>query len=162
MSATKLRGIVVDEPNRDRVLSLASEKDGFVEQAHAADLLVRDGKDHFVAYNVVGRAAVAALEATLRQRHPGDKPLRDRQCLIVGATGNARILAHGIHQRGGIPIVAARDRDGAHAIAEEVGCRYVPFEALYTTSHDVLILCSHEQLKTKGQTKVQTGVHAGF
>ena len=40
-------------------------------------------------------------------------------------------------------------RDAAQKLAHDLACRHIPFEALYTTRHDVLAVCAIEQGATK-------------
>jgi shikimate 5-dehydrogenase len=65
--------------------------------------------------------------------------------MIVGANPLGRALAFQTARAGALPIVASRDRDAAHALAKEIEGRFVPFEALYTTMHEVLVVCSEER-----------------
>src|SRR5205823_14240299 len=121
-------------------------------------------------YNLICRGAVAALEATLRETPSpvahvpdsdrnapgsdvGDKPLEGRTVMLVGVNAAARSLAYGIKKRGGALIIASRNRQAAHALAQQLDCRFVPFEALYTTMHDVLVLCGDTQDQSGGRER---------
>src|SRR5262249_43456906 len=42
-------------------------------------------------------------------------------------------------------------------LAHAAGCRYVGFEALYNTMHDVLVVCDEEK-----DAKGKGGIHAGY
>ena len=42
-------------------------------------------------------------------------------------------------------------------------CRHVQFEAIYSTMHDVLIVCSEEKEKLKDKARSgETGIHGGY
>jgi shikimate 5-dehydrogenase len=153
MEATRLASVIVDAEHRHEILDIATEKEPVVQQAQAADVLVYK-QDKWQAYNTLGRAAVAALEGTLKARGAAaDKPLTGRMVMIAGTNANARMMAYAVHKRGGVPIIAGRDRNAAHEIAQAVGCRHIPWEALYSTTHDTLIVCSEEKLAPrKGQS----------
>jgi shikimate 5-dehydrogenase len=43
-------------------------------------------------------------------------------------------------------VPAGRDRDAAHQLAQELKYRFVQFEALYSTIHDVLIVCGEANI----------------
>jgi 3-dehydroquinate dehydratase/shikimate dehydrogenase len=162
IEATRLAGVVVDPEHRHDILEIATEKEKIVEQCQAADLLVRK-QEQWEAYNTVGRAALNALENTLRSRGaPEDKPLNGRMVMIAGTNPNARMMAHAVHRRGGIPIIAGRDRNAAQEIAQSVGCRHVPWEALYATVHDTLIVCSEEKLPARKGQADTGGLHVGY
>jgi 3-dehydroquinate dehydratase/shikimate dehydrogenase len=142
--AVKLAGVVVDDENRGQILSMAQEQDDDARQAKAADLLLHKD-DGWHAYNTLAKAAVAALENVLRQRWPGDKPLTGRLVLIVGTSPRARLLAQQIKKEGGLLIVASHDREAARELAQALECRYIQFEALYSTMHDVTVIADNEK-----------------
>jgi 3-dehydroquinate dehydratase/shikimate dehydrogenase len=163
IEATRLAGVVVDAEHRQAILEIANQQEKMVQQSQAADLLVRK-QDQWEAYNTLSRAAVAALEGTLRARGaPPDKPLNGRMVMITGTNPNARTMAHAIQRRGGIPIIAGRDRTAAQEIAQAVGCRHIPWEAVYATVHDTLIVCSEEKAPPrKGQAGEGAGLFYGY
>jgi shikimate 5-dehydrogenase len=107
------------------------------------------------------RASLAALEEALRARHPGnDRPLQGRMVMLVGVNVAARAIAQGVKGRGGVPIIASHERDAARELAQALECRFVQFEALYTTMHDVLVVCDAEA-DPKGRSG-EAGVHPGY
>jgi 3-dehydroquinate dehydratase/shikimate dehydrogenase len=154
MDAVRLASVVVDEPNRGALLDLATEREPAVTHIEAADLLVSQG-DKWHGYNLLSRAAVAALEDAMRAKVPGDKPLEGRTAMIVGVNTTARALAYGIKKRGGIPVIASPAREAARQIAQTFECRHIQFEALYTTLHDVLVVCSDEAESAKTKAVVR-------
>jgi 3-dehydroquinate dehydratase/shikimate dehydrogenase len=162
MNAAKLAAVVVDEAHRSQTLDLADDIEPLAKDAASADLLLhKDGRWH--AYNMLSRAAIAALERTLQARHPeDDKPLHGRMVMIVGTNANAATMAFAVKKRGGVPIIAGRDRDAAHALAHEHECRFVQFEALYSTTHEILIVCSEEKTRPKSGFGEEAGIHPGY
>jgi 3-dehydroquinate dehydratase/shikimate dehydrogenase len=162
MDAVRLAGVVVDEGHRGAVVDIVEELEPAARQVQAADLLLhKDEKWH--GYNLLCRAAVAALETALKIRVQADKPLQGRMAMIVGTNPTARAMAFAIQRRGGLPIIASHDRDAAHQLAQVFGCRHVQFEAIYSTTHDVLVVCSDEkeQLPAKARSG-EAGIHAGY
>jgi 3-dehydroquinate dehydratase/shikimate dehydrogenase len=143
--AIKLGAVVVDEPNRQAVLEFEPRLRPDAEQAKTADLLVRDQSQWF-GFSFIGRAAVAALEAKLRVDGKPERPLEGKHVMIIGANNSARSVAFRIRKRGGAPIIASRDHEAAHELAQAVEGRHIPFEGLYTIMHDVVIFCSEERL----------------
>jgi len=177
MEAVHLAAVVVDEPNRHGLLDIPADLDPAARQTEAVDLLLsHEQKWH--GYNLMCRGTVAALEATLRGSSPpvahapgsdrnapgsdvGDKPLEGRAVMLVGVNATARSLAYGIKKRGGALIIASRHRQAAHALAQQLDCRYVQFEALYSTMHEVLVVCSEEEGAAhgvSGSTRPSTAV----
>jgi 3-dehydroquinate dehydratase/shikimate dehydrogenase len=161
MEIAGFKAVVVNEPWRHELLEAATDLEPAAQQSQAVDLLVNEDKS-WNGYNLLWRAAGAALDATLRQKYPTDKPLDNRMVAIVGADASARSLALGIKSRGGIPIIVSRDRDNAREAAKEIGCRYIPFEQLYTTSHNVLIVCVKDEFDPMQGRKIKTQIHPGY
>jgi shikimate 5-dehydrogenase len=80
--------------------------------------------------------------------------------LIAGTNPNSRMMALAVSKRGGVPIIAGRDRQAALEIAQTAGCRLIPWEALYSTAHDTLIVCENPTLP-KGES-ADAGIHYGY
>jgi 3-dehydroquinate dehydratase/shikimate dehydrogenase len=178
MEAVRLAAVIVDEPNHHALLDIPAGLDPAARQCEAVDLLLpHEQKWH--GYNLLCRAAVAALEAATRTTatitppsSSSDKPLQGRTILIVGVNSAARALAYGIKKRGGALIIASHNRQAAHTLAQQLDCRYVQFEALYTTMHEIIAICDDEQDQTHTQasrerkvaqrTEHSESVHSGY
>jgi len=161
LDAIKLPAVVVDEGHQDTIRDVVTEAESNVDRAGAADLLVHQG-EKWQGWYLRHRAAVDALEAVLRSRGGGDKPLEGRTVMVVGATGLARVLGQRIVKRGGILILASRDRTAVQQLAQELQCRHVQYEAVYSTLHDVLVVCSDEQRAATAGRSREAGLHAGY
>jgi 3-dehydroquinate dehydratase/shikimate dehydrogenase len=159
IDAAKLAAVVVDDGHQGVALDLATELDLSAEQAHAADLLLHKG-DRWRGYHTQCGAAVAALESALGVRAPSGRGLQGKVVAVVG-TGNVAVsLARAVQARGGGLVIASHERDRAQRLAHELGCRYVQFEALYSTLHDVLAVCEEEH-GSRGPSAA-AGVHPGY
>jgi 3-dehydroquinate dehydratase/shikimate dehydrogenase len=143
LEAAHLPSVIVDEENQQRILEIATELQSAAAQTRAADVLVRKGEKWHGSY-LHDRAAGAALEGVLRAKKAGDKPLAGRTVMLVGVTPLTRLLADRVAKHGGIVILAGRDREAVHQLAQDLHCRYVMPEAVYSTLHDVLIVCGEE------------------
>ena len=162
VDAVKLAGVVVGEEHRELVTGIATDLEPAAEEARAADLLVPKNKS-WHGYNTLGQAALGALKAALRKQKAADEPLAGRMVMIVGANATARALAGKIKEERGIIIVASHHRAKALELAQSLGSRHVQFEALYSTMHDILIVCDEEKEYNKGKTRAkETGIHAGY
>jgi 3-dehydroquinate dehydratase/shikimate dehydrogenase len=159
VEAVKLAGVVVDEEHQQAALEMAAEQEAAAEQAQAADLLLYKN-NQWHGYHIQCRAAVTALEAALSTRTSSDRPLQGRMVMIVGANATARVMAQVIKARGGALILASHDRAAVKEMAQALECRYVQFEALYSTSHDVLVVCDEE--KDPRARSGATGIHPGY
>jgi len=162
INLVKLVGVVIDEDHRKAILEIAGEAEPAATQARSADLLVNQG-DKWQAYNLLGRAAADALKSAMQARGAGDQPLKGRTVMIVGANSTARGMTSIVQKLGGIPIIASHSRDAALELAQAYGCRQCPFESLFTTRHEVLIVCSEDKEHLKGKVAAAQGqVHSGY
>ncbi|HMP03615.1 MAG TPA: type I 3-dehydroquinate dehydratase [Gemmatales bacterium] len=153
IEATKLAAVVLDDSAQNRAAELASSREPAAEGTGAVDLLVARENRAWHGYNLFVRAALGVLEEALRAKGSDtDKPLSDRMVLIVGGNALAASLAYGVRKRGGLPILAVRDRGLGQELAARHQCRYVPLEAIYATTHDLLVICSDEALPVTGRT----------
>ena len=83
--------------------------------------------------------------------------------MILGVNSLTRTIAYGVKRRGGVPIIASRDPGAAQMAAQLFQCRHIQFEAIYSTMHDVLIVCSEEKEKVKDKSRSgEAGVHGGY
>src|SRR5262249_32541213 len=56
--------------------------------------------------------------------------------------------------------IASLNKKSGQELAHSVGRRFILFEALYSTMHDVLVVCAEE--KPEDSRKHSGGVHAGY
>jgi 3-dehydroquinate dehydratase / shikimate dehydrogenase len=162
MDAVHLRALAVDEAHHEPIMKIVAQSDPLAQQAQAADLLLPTKEKEWQGYYTLGPAALAALEQTLAPKSSG-APLQGRMILIVGANAVARTIAHGIKQRGGVIIIASHERQKALQLAQALECRHIQFEALYTTMHDVLIVCDREKNHTRPpRGSAEAGIHPGY
>src|SRR5262249_38011887 len=158
MDAVRLAGLVVDPDHQRDMLEIAAEQHPTAEQMRSADLLLHKF-DHWKAYNFTCPAVLQALTRALKTKGPPEEPVKDRMVMIVGLTPVARALAQDIQRRGGHVTLCSHQRKAGQQLAQEANCRFIQFEALYTTSHDVLIVCDEE--KEEGVGRGSAGGHPG-
>jgi 3-dehydroquinate dehydratase/shikimate dehydrogenase len=145
IEAVKLAAAVLDAEHRRSLLPLAAAREPSAARTGEADLLLhRDNQWH--AADTLIPATVNALETAMRARSGSEHPLAGRIVLIAGVNDRARIMARELKQHGSVLVIAGHDREAAHQLAQEMKCRFVQFEALYTTIHDVLIVCDEEKI----------------
>jgi 3-dehydroquinate dehydratase/shikimate dehydrogenase len=142
--AVKVAGIVVDHDNQEALMEMASDAEPAARLAGATDLILRKD-DHWHAYNTLVRSMVSMLEQLLAERYPGEDPLNKRIIAIVGLNPVTRGVAKALSTRGASPILVSHDAKAAQQMAHDLECRFVKFEALYTTLHEVLLVCDHEK-----------------
>jgi len=160
IEAVKLAGAVIDAEHRESILQIATEREPSAARTGAADLILhRDNKWH--ASDTQTPATMNALEAAMRARSGSTHPLAGRIVLIAGVNDLARRTARELKQRGSVLILASHEREAAHHLAQELKCRFVQFEAMYTTLHDALIVCDEEKQSGKSRGG-ETGIHPGY
>lgn len=138
--AIKLAGVLVDDALRERIVAVANATEDAVDAAGAADFVAIQ-QDQWRAFNTTYRCVLAAMEDTLRQQHPGEKPLAGRTVIVVGCSGTGRSVAAGVQKRGGSVVLADPDNDRAQQMARQLGCRFVAVTQVYSTVADGIVLC---------------------
>ena len=157
IDAVKLAGAVIDAENQSNIVEIQPELHGVAKDTQAADVLIqKNGAWH--GMHVSGQSWINALRTALKKRNPGDNPLKDRFVLLAGLTGASRIIAGEVQRQGGNAIIATNHKKAGQAVAAAIGCRYVPYEAMYVTLHDVLVVCDEEKDEKLGRG----GIHAGY
>ncbi len=146
LEVVKVKYAVIDPGHQSAVQQLVAELRPSAKLAEAVDFMTQqDGK--WQGFHVFSRAIIAALDETLRANKPEGSqnaeqgPLTGRMVMFVGANGLSRVLAMAAKQAGAIPIIASSDKHAGQTMAQELGCRFVLIEAVYTTLHDVLVRC---------------------
>ena len=134
-----LKGFSVTIPHKETVLGMLRVVDPSVELAGACNTVVdRDGQ--WSGYNTDLPAAMGCLEAVLSGTMDTEiSPLMDKQVLVLGSGGVSRTIAAGLMRRGAGVIVCGRNDDRTNKLAEEIGCRAVPWAMRAGTLCDVLI-----------------------
>jgi 3-dehydroquinate dehydratase/shikimate dehydrogenase len=143
LRALKLGSVVIDREHESSIRRIIPDLKPSARQAEAVDLLTYED-DVWQGYNLSCRAALAALDLTLREK--SGKGMQGKVVMLVGAGGMTHVLGLGVKQAGGIPIVAHRDKERGQALAQALGCRFVQPEAVYSTLHDVLVRCDDTEL----------------
>jgi 3-dehydroquinate dehydratase/shikimate dehydrogenase len=160
MDAAKLGAVVVDADHQHDILSVGAEAHGAARTTQAADVLIHKGD----AWHALDTAALSRLEAlrhVVVQKFPGDNPFKGRIVVIVGLNAAARGLAAELQRQGANTVIASHRKKAGFALAQELGCRFVQFEALYSTLHDVLVVCEEEKPEDASKPG-GAGIHAGY
>jgi 3-dehydroquinate dehydratase/shikimate dehydrogenase len=160
IEAVKLAAVVVDEENEGTLMDIVGEALPSAQLAQAADVLLYKN-DKWHGHHTGCQAALAALAGVLKAKSGVDDPLKGRIVAVVGLGGLARALAGELGRRGANVILASHQKKAVQDAAQVLGCRHIQFEALYSTMHDVLIVCDEEKEESKGRPGA-AGVHPGY
>jgi 3-dehydroquinate dehydratase/shikimate dehydrogenase len=140
LEAVKAGSAVIDPGHQAAVAGVVDELKPSAQVAGGTDFISRH-EGGWQGHHLLSRAAEAALVATLRAQGAAEGPLQGRTVVLVGINGMSRVLAARVHQVKGTPILAGEDLYAGQELAQAVGCRFVPIDALHNTPHDVLVRC---------------------
>jgi 3-dehydroquinate dehydratase/shikimate dehydrogenase len=135
------RGYSVTIPHKQAVLAKAVHCDEPVQDIGAANTLFRDGKGNWRATNTDYVAALESLQLGL-QRVFDDRSLQGRRLLMLGAGGVARAIGMAVLREGATLTIANRTHSRAVALAEQLGCRQIPWDHRGAEQADVLVNCT--------------------
>lgn len=137
-----VHGYSVTIPHKEQAAKLATDRGPAVDAIGAANTLIHTVAN-WKAYNTDDSAALESLQASLPPGEDG-KPqsLSSRTVLILGAGGVARAIGHGLKREGANLTIANRTYERASALAEELGCKAVDWEARNSVLCDTLINCT--------------------
>jgi 3-dehydroquinate dehydratase/shikimate dehydrogenase len=158
--AVKLAGLVVDEGHQAVLMEMVQEAQPAAAQARAADVILHKS-EKWHGYHTGFAAVAASLEGALKAKSAADEPLRGRMVMVVGLNATAHGVAAELLQHGVSVILASHKKKAGQELAHALGCRHVQFEALYSTMHDVLVLCDEEKEEMRGKPGA-TGLHPGY
>jgi 3-dehydroquinate dehydratase/shikimate dehydrogenase len=144
IDAAKLAAVVVAPEHHASLADIGAELHGLAQQTRTVDLLLHKNGAWHGAYSTC-QAWVGALADKFKQRHGAVDPFKDRIVLIAGITATARALAVELQRAGAGVILASHKKKAGQQAAQEIGCRSVGFEAIYTVMHDALVVCDEER-----------------
>jgi 3-dehydroquinate dehydratase/shikimate dehydrogenase len=142
-----IAGYSVTIPHKEDAAKLAKEPDDAVRLSRAANTLVREAPGEFRGANTDFSAAVESIKAHLAARAKDkDEPvpqLSQLTCLILGAGGVARAIAHALHREGTGLTITARTQDRATRLSVELGgCRVLDWQGRNNVHCDIAINCT--------------------
>jgi len=131
------RGFSITAPFKEVARSLVSLVDEAGKRTGAVNTYVRDGLLWKSSNTDVG-AVRETLELGLQMRG-GEQGLGDCQTLVLGAGGAARAAIWAVRSLGGRVSVAARRPEAAQALAKELDCQAILWDAIPDLEYDVLV-----------------------
>lgn len=161
------RGLSVTAPHKSKALARVEASDEDSRAAGAANTLVREPTG-WRAMNSDVPAVRETLETSWRFHlqskgrtlvNPGE-PLAGAHVLVLGAGGAARAVTLAARQSGARVTLAARDAERGAALARELGCASIPWDAIESTEHDVLVHAT--PVGTRGLEGPQSPIPSGW
>src|SRR5581483_6144306 len=150
MEAVKLAGVIVDPAHQQAILEMAPQLHATAKENGAADILLfKDEGWH--AFHTASRAWIESLCAAMKTTEATEQPLKDRMVVLAGLGGPTRTMAVEIHKRGGSVILASYRKKAVQQLAQALGCRFIQHDAIYSTLHNVLVICDEEKEESAGR-----------
>jgi 3-dehydroquinate dehydratase / shikimate dehydrogenase len=160
IDAVKVAAVAVASEHQETLAGMADELHGAAKVTKTVDLLMHKS-DAWHGFHAAPQAAASALAAALQAKFPVPNPIHNRMIAIVGLSGLARCLASDWIRKGASVILTSHQKKAGTEAAQALGCRFVQFEALYSTMHDVLVVCDEEKAETAARTPTH-GIHASY
>lgn len=133
MRALGIRGFGISMPHKLEIMPHLDEVAPGARRIGAVNTVVNDA-GRLSGHNTDAAGATRALEERI--------DLDGARCLVLGAGGAGRAVAHGLAEAGAEVSISNRDAAKAEALAESVGARPWPCERLASplaTSFDVVV-----------------------
>lgn len=139
LDVLKVRAILASGAAGGQLLPLADQVDDQDRKTAYVDLLLKH-EESWRGFNTLWRSGLKALEAQLGAGAGGQKPLEKRNVLVIGNGPVASAMTYAIQQRKGLVSVCGPNDKLSQQAATEFQCRFVPFQGLYDTLADVIVI----------------------
>jgi 3-dehydroquinate dehydratase/shikimate dehydrogenase len=126
-----LCGLSVTTPFKEKIFPLLSGVDRVAASIGAVNTITLHNKE-LVGHNTDGEGAVCALLEVVGS-------LSGKKCLILGAGGAARAIAHSLKNSGATVAVANRTSRRAECLASQFGAEFVPWKRREQVSADIVV-----------------------
>lgn len=133
-----IRGISITIPHKEAVAQLLTKVDRVIADIGAANTVIYSDLG-MVGYNTDSRAAIDSLETRLPDR---EDYLASKTALVLGAGGAAKAVAYSLIRRKVTVVVTSRTQQRAIQLAEQLGCRAVPWRSRHGIDCSVLVNCT--------------------
>ena len=136
LDALKIRAILASGGYAKHLAALADHMDPRDKECGSVDLLLHKS-DGWHGSNSIWKAGVQVLGDAVKNTGHG---LGQRSILVLGNGGTASAMAYGLAQFKGLVSVCGPNDKKAQATATKLGCRYIPFQNLYDTLFDIVVI----------------------
>lgn len=142
MGMIPIEGLSVTIPHKQNILKFGQLADPLVRATGSANTMLRAG-DKYELFNTDGPAAMQALEAALPiDLGTGQRSLKDRVAVVLGAGGVARTIAHSLQAAGALVTITNRTFERATELARDVGCSALEWNQRHLRQWDIVINCT--------------------
>ncbi|MCI5158518.1 MAG: shikimate dehydrogenase [Candidatus Electrothrix sp. AUS1_2] len=135
LRALGFRGVSVTVPHKEAVIPFLDEIDPVAEKIGAVNTLAfRREQDQRVILRGLNTDWLGANTALAEKVN-----LQRSRVLVIGAGGSAKAVGFGLVEAGAEVIIANRTVESGQALADWLGCRFIPLDEVDGVSADVLI-----------------------
>lgn len=152
LNSLKINAVVTSRDLGDQMVAMADDLEESARLSQYSDLLLYK-KESWQAWNAGWRSAVKMLEHTLSGSASDKRPLDKQNVLVVGSGSLARSMVYGIGKRKGLVSVTSPNDDEAQNVATQFNARFVPFQQLYNTLADVVVIADPDLQPGSGKTE---------
>lgn len=122
------------------------------------DLAIRQ-PDGWHGFNLLGRCLPQTISQEIAPRYGSDGTVKNRSILIIGANGPAVTCAHALTQLGGQISMCDLDDKHAKKVCEQRSFRHIPFQGIYSTHFDILVLANAKIPMGTGRGQVNPSLY---
>lgn len=139
IEAVKLQGVAVENDFLEQVHEVAFLDPTARAPVQAADW-IQPGKEGWEGSNLVGDAAVECLREAFKAKGEVDDPFKSKSVVVAGVGPMTRMVLPKLKEAGLALIVASKDKALGQRTVQTFSGRFIAWEAVYQTFHDVLVL----------------------
>jgi shikimate 5-dehydrogenase len=162
IEAVKLQGVAIEDDFLENVHEAAFLDESARAPVQAADWMY-PSETGWQASNVFGEAAVQSILEVYRKKEPENpEPLKGKTVVLAGSDAKARMMISRLRDHGAALIYASRDKATVQRLAQTFGGRFILWDAIYQTFHDVLILGREGPAKTEEEEEAEMPLHPGY
>ncbi|MCA8986359.1 MAG: type I 3-dehydroquinate dehydratase [Planctomycetaceae bacterium] len=148
----KIRVLLANPALGVRILPFAEHVDPADQQTGYLDLLLKQA-DGWHGFNTLRRSSLKTMDSALAKVFPHDETLQRRAALVIGANGLGKTALRMLEEKRAVVSLTDPDEKLARSQANEWNVRHVPFQSLYDTHHDIVVLADSQLEKGSGRTQ---------
>ncbi len=149
----KIQVLVANSALGTRLLPFAEQVEAADRETGFLDTLLKQ-PDGWHGYNTLWRSLVRQLEPALKEAFGEGVTLKNRAALVIGTGGASLTAIQALRSRQAVVSVAGPDDKQARALAERLELRHVPFQSLYGTHTDIVVLADPEIKSGSGRLQM--------
>ena len=161
IDAVRLQGVLLDDTANEGMHEIATYDETAKTPVASADSLF-PSEEGWTASNQLGQTVVNALDALLREKG-NSEGISGRSVLLAGVGPLTKMMVPALRKAGASIMWASKNKEAVAGAAATFGGRQMLWEAVYNTSHDVLVIGRDGSRKVSDDpSEEETTLHAGY